>query len=244
MNKMPRHRASIARASARIACAFASTLLAAPALAGSLQVDPVKVEISAERKVGSVRLKNEGSEPVTVHAHALSWAQAAGADVHGAAPAIIVSPPIFTIPAGGTQLVRVGHRGAAAPAAYRLIVEEVPEADSGHGVQVALRLDLPLYVLQKAGSLDQLNWTAWQEPGRGWVLEAKNPGTGYVRVDGTEASRHTGLSIKAGLFGTVLPGSSRRWTLGDSAPVSDRAKFERIVRKGGEDAQAQLASKR
>ena len=106
-----------------------SAFAAAPAAAGTLQVDPITVELSADRKVASVKIRNEEAAPVTIRAYVLTWTQEGGEDVYEESSSLILSPPVFTIKGGGTQLVRVGLRNpAAAGKAYRLIVEEVPEA--------------------------------------------------------------------------------------------------------------------
>jgi fimbrial chaperone protein len=211
-----------------------AALAASPmaASASALQVDPVKLEISAERKIASVRVRNDGDAPVTIHGYALSWSQHDGEDVSAEVASLIISPPIFTIPAGGTQLIRVGLRppAAATGAAYRLILEEVPEAHPGGGVQVTLRLNIPLFAMEKAGTGDDLSWAAWRQAGGAWVIEATNRGTGYVRVEPSEASARTGIRFDANLLlGVVLPGSSKKWVLA-AATVTDRATFEHIAR--------------
>jgi fimbrial chaperone protein len=223
--------------------ALGSPLLGAPAVAGSFQIDPVKVEVSSDRKTGSVTIRNDASAPVTVRGYALGWTQKDGEDVYSDLPDVIVSPPVFTIPAGGKQVVRVGLRSAAAPSSYRLILEEVPAANSGSGIQVALRLNLPLYILEKAGSAGDLAWSAVQQADRSWQLEAVNRGTGYVQVDTAEARRQTGISLPATMWlGAVLPGSSRRWTIGKAPNVIDRARFEQVARAHDNDG-VQLAAK-
>ena len=111
---------------------------AAPALAGTLQINPVLLEVDASRRTALVTLRNVESEPVTIRSYALAWNQEGGEDAYAETSALIVSPPIFTIPAGGTQLVRIGLRSpAAARQAYRLIIEEVPEARPAEGIRVA-----------------------------------------------------------------------------------------------------------
>src|SRR3712207_2535247 len=145
-------------------CAATLTMIvSAPASAGSLRVDPVKVEITADRKIGAVRVRNDEQQPVTIRGYALRWTQRDGEDVHEEVSSIVVSPPVATIPPGGEQLVRVGLRsGTGSASSYRLIIEEVPEAAPGGGVQVALRLSLPLFVMQKEGALADLSWKAWR----------------------------------------------------------------------------------
>lgn len=208
------------------------------AQAGVLQVNPVLIEISPGRRIGTVTVRNMENVPVTIRAYGLAWSQVEGDDRYDETDAVIASPPVFTIPAGGTQILRVGLRGGDSTAArsYRLIVEEVPEARPG-GVQVALRLNLPLYSMISAGSESDLSWSARSSAGGGWVLEAANRGTGYVRLDHQAARAATGLTISdETALGTVLPGATRRWTLAAGTGVLDQARLQRITRSEGRDA--------
>ena len=222
-----------------LAIACGATLLLAvpaqPAPAGTLQVNPVLVEISSGRRTATVSVRNEEAVPVTIRAYALAWRQADGEDVYEESAAVIVSPPIFTIPAGATQLIRVGLRSPSPTAqAYRLIVEEVPQANPAGGIRVALRLNLPLYSTMRAGEAGALRWSAWRQPDGGWTLEAANPGPGYVRLNPATAQGATGLRFDDQLnFGTVLPGAVRRWQIGPRPQIGDSARFQRIMRADG-----------
>lgn len=223
------------------ACA-ALTLTAAaglpPAAAGTLQVNPVLVEIDAARRTGSVTVRNVEGVPVTIRAYPLAWRQADGEDHYDETQAIIVSPPVFTIPPGGTQIVRVGQRGASrAPQPYRLIIEEVPEANPGPGIRVALRLNLPLYASVPAGRTADLRWSASRQADGRWAVEARNSGAGWVRVDAVSARAATGVRFEDGFaFGTVLPGGARRWLIGGAPNVADRARFQQITGSGANGA--------
>jgi fimbrial chaperone protein len=236
------------RASARTAllCLLTSVGTAtaiAPASAGMLQVDPIKVEINTDRKTGSVTVTNVEQAPVAIRAYALAWSQPEGDDRYEDTAGIIVSPPIFSIPAGGTQTVRVGLRNAAAAGhSYRLIIEEVPQANTSGGIKVALRLNLPLFAMVEAGSEGELSWAAWQQPDRSWVLEATNKGSHYVRVDPAKAAADTGVAASSAVhYGVVLPGSSRRWLIGDKPAIQDKLRFQHIVRADSGDGKQQIA---
>ena len=226
------------------ALACGATLLAAPlaaprpALAGTLQINPILLEVNASRRTALVTLRNEESTPVTVRTYALEWSQQGGQDVYGETNAVIVSPPIFTIPAGGTQLIRVGLRNPSAPArAYRLIVEEVPDARPSDGIRVALRLNLPLYAGVSPGEASAVRWSAWREHDGSWTLEAVNPGSGYVRLNPEMARGATGVAVAQNInLGTVLPGATRRWSLGSQIDIQDRGRFQQIARTDGRAA--------
>ena len=229
--------------SASLATAGALVLSTPAATAGSLQVDPIRLEINAGRRTATVRVRNQEQVPVTIRAYPLTWNQADGEDLYEETGEVIVSPPIFTIPAGGTQIVRVGLRTPSAdPKAYRLIVEEVPQASPGNGVQVALRLNLPLFVMMPEGEQAALAWTATRAADGAVTLEATNSGPGFVRVDMAAAEAATGLDIDPGFnLGTVLPGRTRRYTIPAGAPVRDPARLTSILRTTS-GAQAQLAT--
>jgi fimbrial chaperone protein len=209
-----------------------------PAAAGTLQVNPVLVEIGAQRRTGAVTVRNVESVPVTIRAYPLAWRQEGGEDHYDETQAIIVSPPVFTIAPGGTQVVRVGQRAAGAAATpYRLIIEEVPEANPGGGIQVALRLNLPLYANVPAGAAADLRWSAVRGQDGQWWIEARNPGAGWVRVDARSARAATGISFEDGFaFGTVLPGGARRWLVGAAPAIADRTRFQQISGSRGDGA--------
>jgi fimbrial chaperone protein len=213
-----------------LACASVLTW-SVPASAGTLQVNPVLLEIGAGRRTATVTLRNEEAVPITIRAYVLDWRQADGQDVYTETNAMIVSPPIFTIPPGGTQLVRVGLRNASAdPQAYRLIVEEVPEAAPSGGIRVALRLNLPLYASVPVGDAGELRWSAMRGPDGSWTIEAANTGRGYVRLNPDLAQAATGIRFADTVaFGTVLPGASRRWTVGPNPQLADPSMFARVA---------------
>lgn len=210
--------------------ALAAAAGLSPAAAGTLQINPVMVEIDGGRRSGSVTITNVEAVPVVIRAYALGWRQEGGEDRYDDSAAMIVSPPVFTIPPGGTQIVRVGPRAdSGAALAYRLIVEEVPEAAPGTGIRVALRLNLPLYLHMPGGAASDLAWSARRGTDGHWTVEARNPGRGWVRVDARVAEAATGLRFADGfVFGTVLPGGARRWTIGPSPQIADNRQFTRI----------------
>lgn len=215
-----------------------------PASAGSLQVDPVKLEISKQRKITAVSVKNLADTPVTIRGYAMSWTQVNGEDIAEKISSVIVSPPVFTIAPGASQLVRVGMRPSAAKSGtYRMIVEEVPVANVEGGIQVVLRLNMPLFVNEKQGKVEELVWKSWQLPNKAWVLEARNPGKNYVPVEAKDVAEKTGLKFDGSMHGTVLPKGSRRWTLGETPTIVDPARFAQISGARDQDAQLQLASK-
>lgn len=202
---------------------LAATLIAAligpgaavPAIAGSFQVNPVNIELPAGRSSTSVTLRNNSRDPVSIRVVAMKWTQENGADVYTPGKELIVSPPIFTIKGGATQLVRLGLRGENVGSAYRVIFEEIPSRKpEGSGIQVALRLNLPLYVLEEKGE-PRVSWKALRSADGELVLEARNDGTRHAQfVEISTVDARGNKVMLSRQMGVVLPGSSRQWKTG------------------------------
>jgi fimbrial chaperone protein len=188
---------------------------AVPASAGSLKVNPVHINLPADRQSVSLKMTNGDTAPVSVRVVTYAWTQAAGRDVYTATNNVILSPPMFTIPAGKTQLVRIGLRNRAGSGAYRVIFEEIPRSQQvGGQIQINLRLNLPLYVLAKGRTKPDVSWRAWRDPSGEMIVEGRNRGMLHSQVlalDADQGGRRHSLSRQ---MGVVLPGSARQWTAG------------------------------
>ena len=119
-------------ARAMIKAAFGIILFvmgASVASAASLGVSPVRVTLSESQSMGSLTVRNDGTEPASLQMEMLNWSQAEGQDVLMPTRELLANPPIFTVPAGGSQLVRVGLRRAPdgqRELTYRIVLQELP----------------------------------------------------------------------------------------------------------------------
>jgi fimbrial chaperone protein len=205
--------------------ASAWTFWALPAGAGAFTISPLRVELSQHVTTAALTVRNEADEPVVVQAQGMHWSQADGGDALAPIQDLIVSPVAFTLPARGSQLVRVALRRPVDPAtelSYRLLLQEVPrQANADHtGLEVTLRLSLPVFVQPTRAAEPQLEWSATRgEDGR-LVVRAENSGAAHARirsftmtpVDDPQAA----LAQPVATY--VLPGRSRQWTLGAAEP--------------------------
>ena len=71
--------------------------------AAAIGVSPVRVTLSDKQKIGTITVRNDGTEPVPMQLEVLNWSNEEGEDVFTSTRELIISPPIFTIPAGGSQ---------------------------------------------------------------------------------------------------------------------------------------------
>jgi fimbrial chaperone protein len=193
----------------------ALALPAGPAAAGAFRINPVAVAVMPDQGAAELRLHNQDSRPVAVRVTALRWTQADGRDRTEATRDLVVSPPIFTVAPGAQQLIRIGFRNRTPRAAYRLIVEEIPEQRApGTGIAVSLKLDLPLYVIARRGAAPALSWAARRGPDGALVVEGRNSGDLHAQILAIEARDASGQVVgRTGAMGVVLPSSSRTWTL-------------------------------
>lgn len=219
-------------------------VLAAPAAswAGSFQVNPVRIELSSAKRSAVERVTNTGNATVVVQISALSWTQDGGKNVLAPTRDIIVSPPIATIEPGKAQIVRVGLRRAPDPKrelSYRLFVQEVPPPPKPgfQGLQVALRIGLPIFVQPREGQAKPaLVWSARLTNPKTIRLSLENRGTGHIQFSDlalSEAGQKEPIAQQNGLS-YVLAGQSRQWDLALKKPLHDE--HERLRLQASTDA--------
>jgi fimbrial chaperone protein len=203
-----------------VALAAAFWLPPTPAHAGTFSISPLRVELSARAQTGALTIRNQEATPVVVQAEAMLWEQVDGEDRLSPTRDVLVSPPVFTIPANGSQLVRVALRqpaDAQRELAYRLILTEVPQQASPEftGLNVALRLSLPIFVAPASLASPRLEWSAARNADGAITITARNAGNAHGRVLSFSVAPATGTAaaILQDAAAYVLPGQSRTWTL-------------------------------
>lgn len=226
---------------AALAAFLAGLWPATPAASGAFQVNPVNITLPADRQATSLTIKNSDTKPVAVRVVTYSWTQENGRDIYSETRDVIVSPPIFTIQPGGTQLVRIGLRSRSAKA-YRVIFEEiVRQQPSSSQIQVALRLNLPLYLPPPGGGKADVRWKAWRDGAGDLFIEADNRGSAHAQVLEIAASdRAGGQTILSKQMGVILPASARRWKIGNRPDFGVGASMTLQIRSPTGDMQAAI----
>jgi fimbrial chaperone protein len=207
------------RGHARRALLVMCLLVAAGARAGSFAVSPVRATLSADKLIGSLTVRNDGAEPTVVQLQVMSWSQDDGEDVYTVTREVLATPPIFTVDPGASQMVRVGLRRAPDPhreLSYRLYLQEVPPPPEPgfQGLQVALRIGVPVFVVPTAPAQPVLHWEARATAKGGLELALRNDGNAHVQVvDVTLDSAGSQVLATRALSSYVLAGQSRRWRI-------------------------------
>ena len=236
---------SIGSAAAIAAWLASGLTLAAPAQAGSFKVNPVQINLLADRQSASLKLTNSDSAPVSVRVATFAWTQVDGSDVYTPTNNVIASPPIFTIPPGQTQIVRIGVRNRAGPRAYRVILEEIPRDQPVKGqVQITLKLNLPLYVLPKGRANADLAWTAWRDRSGDMIVEGRNRGSLHGQIVELAADQGDRRHILSSQMGVVLPGSARQWKIGKRPDLAVGTPLMLRVKGSAGETQTQIVLER
>jgi fimbrial chaperone protein len=190
--------------------------------AAAWDVSPVLVTFDAGETATTIEMTNHSGAPASIQARGYRWTQKGDEDALTPTQDVIVSPPIFTVPDGGLQTMRVLLRGGSAAGGartYRLILDEVPPAArQNREIAVALRLSLPVFVGADPLGRPLLQWRVGREPGGQTVLSASNAGPGYDRVRAIDVTLSDGSHPKLVSRASntyILAGDERHWVVQD-----------------------------
>ncbi len=208
------------------------------AVAGSFTISPLRAELSARARTAALTVRNEDASPVVVQATAVLWEQREGTDALTPSQDLIVSPAVFTLEPGASQLLRVALRRGADPGrelSYRLLLEEVPSqaGTGGTGLTVALRLSLPVFVAPLAAADAQLQWQATRNADGALIVEASNTGNVHFQVRELVLTADGAEPLRNAAAGYVLPGAKRSWTFeGAAAAPAQGARLQATTDQG------------
>ncbi|CAI8774130.1 putative chaperone protein pmfD [Methylococcus capsulatus] len=183
--------------------------------AGQFDVSPTRIELTAAKPTAAVTLKNEGGDKLVIQNSIVAWTREGKEDRYAPTKDLIVTPPITTVPPGGSQVLRVGLRRPVDPRrelAYRLFVQEVPPPPQAGftGVQIALRLSLPLLVQPATPASPRIAWSGTKRPDGGLEITARNEGSALLSVDELSIRATAGKPQGQGPV-SIFPGGRQSW---------------------------------
>lgn len=224
--------------------AVAAALFPARAQATSLEITPVAVHLVPGQQATTIGVMNRGGLAVAIQLRAFAWSQDRDADVLTPTSDIILSPPIFTIPKGAKQTIRLLLRKGAKQSgerAYRLMIDEVPPANAGaQQVQIAMRVSLPLVVASAAAKPQPLRWRAQRGTRNRIILSANNSGTDFDRIYAIAVTLADGghpAVTQSGTNGYILAGAQRQWMVASGGSQTARELRLNVTSRGGKSEQ-------
>jgi len=226
-----------------LAAVAAWMLTPAPVQAGTFSVSPLRVDLSSTVQTGALMIRNQRDTEVTVEAQGVLWAQVDGQDGLTPTRDVLVSPVVFTLPPNGSQLVRVALQrptDVVSELSYRLILTEVPPQATPDftGLNVALRLSLPIFVAPMSDAQPKIDWTA-RTAGDGTVeVIARNTGSAHTRVLSLSVAPigNADAAIVEQVAAYILPGQSRTWALNTKKDGTSGIDWRRLRVTGNTEA--------
>ncbi|MDB5546414.1 MAG: gram-negative pili assembly chaperone, N-terminal domain protein [Hyphomicrobiales bacterium] len=202
-----------------------------PASAASISVSPIRADVMEPGNSTSFTIKNDAARTVNIQVRIFKWSLANGADDYAETDDVVATPPVAAVPQGASATVRI-VRTSRAPVkgeeSYRLVVDEIPDANRVRnlGVNVALRYTIPVFFLSGEAAQPRLTWTVRSEKGKR-MLVATNAGDKHLRISALKVGS---TNVVPGLAGYVLGHSSKKWELpgGASGAISAESDAGRI----------------
>ena len=195
---------------------FFSSMIA-QAFAGSFSVSPVRVILTGDHPVIAMTVQNSEPEPTIVQLELVQWSQQEGKDIHLPTKDLLATPPIFTLPANGKQIIRIGLRKPLSQAnelAYRIFLHEIPGPPKPNfqGLRVALKISVPIFIPPTSTPTHQLRWSAKVEKDNRLKISAVNVGNTHLQISNIKISTLNNLQVAMqGTSEYVLPMQKREW---------------------------------
>jgi fimbrial chaperone protein len=213
---------------------------AGTAAASTFNIAPIRLEMDRSHQTGVLTLHNDGDAPLTIEVRSVAWSQDQGSDHYDPTGELIVTPPVFVVPAHTDQIVRVARRGGAdgqRERTYRLFFEEVPAAAPAGfiGLKVALRIGIPVFFAAPAAKPELAFSASWRADGT-LDLAAQNRGLAHFQITDFElAAPDATVVARVGGSRYVLGGSEAHWSL---TPAGGAGRAEKLRINGHGDGGA------
>ena len=198
-----------------------------PSLAGSFQVSPVGIQMTARERAAALHLSNTGHQALMLLAEVMHWSQdAEGQDRLEPSNDLVLSPPVIVLPPGASQVVRLARLVPYHPdqgQSYRLIVREarpqgMVEQDMGQ-IPVLLGMSLPVLLLPPR-PVRKLACEAQATHATRLTLFCTNEGNAVVRVVRIALGPPSEPLARFEGAAYWLPGSHHRLDLQSMEPIA------------------------
>ncbi len=197
-----------------VASAFILCFAVGVASAVSLTVLPVTIQMEPGQMVTAVTIINKGDRDTAFQIRTFAWTQPNGRDVLEPTDALLASPPLGTVAAGGRQIVRVVLRQPpqGREASYRIWLDQIPHPAAPGTVRVALRLSIPIFAEPRTRVAPHVQWQVESGTGQPFLVGI-NDGTRHetVRDIKLEAPDGRVLKVMADVDSDILAGATKRW---------------------------------
>jgi fimbrial chaperone protein len=218
-----------------LAAAAALVLFSIPAPAAEFSVTPIRVDLNTGVLSETITVTNHATSKLRVSVKLQEWTQdAEGKDVYKDSTDLVYFPRQLEIAGDSKRLVRVGMKTPAATAerAYRLFIEEEPEAGAAARTQVSFyfRFGVPVF-LKPAVPKPQVELAhAAVQAGKVSVV-VRNTGNAHFRLNNVALT--DGAAFSATVPGWYsLAGAQRTYVLDVPGDVCRKARTLNLSLEG------------
>lgn len=202
--------------------------------AASFSVSPVIITLDSSNSIVAMTVRNSGSDTAVLQAQVNDWSIHDNQEFYQPTTDLIVSPPVFEVEPGKTQIVRIGLRDTAPQAveqSFRVFFEQAPAtpgsdsssssvANTPLGVQVMLRIGIPVFVKSTVPSTSKLVWNAQRLTDGRLRVEAENQGAAHSKISQIDVIHNNKAVASSNVLTYILPDSRRHWLLDVPAGIT------------------------
>jgi fimbrial chaperone protein len=207
--------------------------------AQSLSVLPVNVLLAPGQRATTVTVTNRGNSETAIQIRAYAWNQQDGKDQLTASNAVVVSPPLASIAAGASQVVRLILRQPpeGREATYRILVDQIPPPAEPGIVHIVFRLSIPIFAQPMIRAIPNVQFHLEAIAGQ-IDLVGTNEGLRHEVIRDVQLSMNDGHKLQAESSGLpyVLAGCTRHWRVAAEGPLPLPGETLRLTAHGDSGA--------
>jgi fimbrial chaperone protein len=192
------------------------------ARAQSLMVLPVNIQMAPGQKATTVTVINKGDSETAIQIRAYAWNQPDGEDQLTTSDAVLVSPPLTSIAAGASQVVRLVLRQPpqGRESTYRIVLDQIPPPAVPGTVRVVLRMSIPIFAQPAARAIPHVYFHIERDAEKIFLV-ALNDGGRHEAIREIVLSTSDGRKLKTQPSASpyVLAGATRRWSIDAQGPL-------------------------
>lgn len=201
---------------------LACAMLSAPAgntLAGSLGVGPTLIELTSQKPVAVLSVRNTGDTPAIVQLETVSWSQDDGSDQYTPTEEVAATPEVFELAPGVQREVRVGLRSRATTErerSFRVYVREVQPQTGKEESQLAfaVRIGVPVFASTQARQAEpSLSWRFLPQAGGCPRVAVHNAASHRQRLSRLELMEGDHVLWDEGTSAYLLAGATRTFEM-------------------------------
>ena len=166
---------------------FGTCLTAAQA---SLNVSPVRVELSDSHTKDVIQITNQEDSIKSYEVEIVAWSQTAERrEVYAPSDDILAVPSLFSLKPGEEQLIRVGmltDADAHTERSYRMFITEIappePRKIETTGITMRLQIGIPVFVAPAAAPTTSLDFIDYVQIEEQIFVQFRNSGNTHIKV--------------------------------------------------------------